>query len=121
MRNVRDCHRPCFMISVSVKPCSFMAMAPPARREWTPTRSGSMPFLERSSSTIVLRMCLIRSWEFTCFHVLSSESKKSHMQKSSCPPLDNIWWTRAARALTGHVSECCRAIWCIVVPIRPFF
>lgn len=44
-KNVIDVQRPCFLIVVSETPWSFSAIAPPARREWTPTRSGSMPFL----------------------------------------------------------------------------
>lgn len=42
-RNVSDLHRPCFMIVVSLWPVSLRAMAPPARRECTPTRSGAIP------------------------------------------------------------------------------
>ena len=33
IRKVRDDHRPIFMIVVSLCPCIFRAMAPPARRE----------------------------------------------------------------------------------------
>ena len=54
-----DVHLPCFWMMVSDIPCSFNAIAPPARSECTPTRSGSIPFLWRFS-IFTLRLTLFR-------------------------------------------------------------
>lgn len=59
-RNVMDVQRNCFWIMVSETPCSFCAIAPPARRECTPTRSGSMPFSSNLRVfTLTCTPCLI--------------------------------------------------------------
>ena len=58
-RNVSDDQRPIFCIVVSERPCNFMAMAPPARSECTPTKSGSMPLSARPNFVVAWRICLM--------------------------------------------------------------
>ena len=66
-KNVIDVHLPCFWMIVSETPLSLSAIAPPARREWTPTRSASIPFLCRFSSlTLVLTPCCICAGVTVC-------------------------------------------------------
>ena len=99
-RKVSDVQRPCFIIVVSLSPESFSAIAPPARNECTPTRSGLMPDLcrlrFRTASLIVVRMFVA----LTCVHLLWY---MSHMSLFVVPPLARMWCTRRAQALTGHV------------------
>ena len=42
-RKVSERHLPCFMMVVSLNPCSFRAIAPPALSECDPTSSGVIP------------------------------------------------------------------------------
>ena len=73
MRKVRELHRPCFMIVVSSRPWSFIAIAPPARREWTPMRSGSMPWWCSCIWTTVARSWCRMSDGVTLHHMPSSD------------------------------------------------
>eukprot|EP00957_Ditylum_brightwellii_P091421 6960938-Ditylum_brightwellii.AAC.1 len=45
MKNVRLDHHPCFMMVVSEWLCSFSDIAPPALKEWMPTKLGSIPLI----------------------------------------------------------------------------
>eukprot|EP00957_Ditylum_brightwellii_P089760 6836380-Ditylum_brightwellii.AAC.1 len=69
---------------VSDLPLSFSAMAPPARRECTPIRSGSMPFLCRPSVLTALRMVPIMASGVTAFKILLFANK--HKRESVVPP-----------------------------------
>ena len=89
MRKVRDVQRPCFMIVVSSRPCIFMAIAPPARREWTPTRSASMPCFSRPISLMTFFKVVRISVDVMVFHCPSSAST-SQIRLSSLPPLDRM-------------------------------
>eukprot|EP00957_Ditylum_brightwellii_P082204 6250869-Ditylum_brightwellii.AAC.1 len=55
MRNVKLDHQPCFIIVVLEWLWSFRTMAPPACKEYTHTRSRTMPFL-----------CNAQSWTALC-------------------------------------------------------
>ena len=72
IKNVSEDHRPSFMIVVSSWPLSLSAMAPPARKECTPIRSGSMPcscrFRSFTAWRRVLRSCvdvMLLHWLFS--------------------------------------------------------
>ena len=68
IRKVREDQRPIFMIVVSDCPCNFNAIAPPARSECTPMRSGSIPALSSCSSLMACRSAVLMSVDVTCFH-----------------------------------------------------
>ena len=119
-RNVMEVHRPCFFIIVSATPCSLRAMAPPARRECTPMRSGSIPFSCRLSS---VTQCLspVRMFDGVMFLHSPSSVQKSEMRLLSVPPLWMMWCIRRAVAFTGQCRWCAAHSCVIVSPILPFF
>ena len=119
-RKVRPDHLPIFMIVVSSAPVSFKAMAPPARREWAPTRSASMPLLWSLRALTACRRPSIMCLLVICVHVLVCLSQTSHMRFAVEPQLLMMWCTLCARALTGQLSFVI-AWWWMVCPIRPFF
>ena len=69
-RKVKDVHRPCFIIVVSLSPDNLSAMAPPVRNECTPTKSGLMP--ERCSFRVVTALLMVVHMfvAVTCVHLL---------------------------------------------------
>ncbi len=121
IRNVNPDHRPCFMMMVSATPWSLRAIAPPARREWAATRSGSIPFLSRPHALTERLMDVIISEE-----VIYSQSEEEvrlywQMRDSLLPPCETMWCARLASAWVGPVEVLSMASWNIVWPIRPFF
>jgi len=89
-RNVMDVQRPCFWMVVSETPCSFRAMAPPARSECTPTRSGSMPFLSSSKALTDARTAF-RIWVEVTENHFPLSSMKSQSRLSAVPPFVSTW------------------------------
>ena len=68
-RKVNEVHLPIFIIVVSDAPLSLRAIAPPALKECTPTRSGVIPACVRSRfATAFLRCCIMSVWDI-CPHV----------------------------------------------------
>ena len=57
-KNVREVHLPIFMMVVSEAPFNFSAIAPPALKECTPTRSGVIPDVSILRFDTVLLRCL---------------------------------------------------------------
>ena len=93
------------------------AIAPPARREWAPMRSGSMPFSWRLRDLAAARTAATISalW-------ISSQTslwRTSQSKFSSVPLLDRMWWTLRAREATAPPRPV--PSWCSVCPMRPFF
>ena len=68
-RKVSDVHLPIFIMVVSGAPFSFSAMAPPALKECTPTKSGVIPDFSRLSVLTAVLKCLIMSVWVTWPHV----------------------------------------------------
>jgi hypothetical protein len=113
-------HWPCFWMMVSATPCSLSAIAPPALRECTPMRSTSMPFLCSSSClTACLRPTLMCVGVIVCQVPFSSMN--SEIRLLSLPPLDRIWCTCHANAVTGPCVSFSTVSCIMVSPIRPFF
>ena len=106
-RNVRDVQRPCFIMVVSLSPVSLSAIAPPARREWTPTKTGLIPDRWSLRLRTAIRMVVRKLVAVTCVHLLLW--KTSHISFEVFPPLDKMWCTLRAQALTGQVRRWCRA------------
>ena len=103
-KNVIDVHLPCFWMMVSKTPYILSAIAPPAQREWTPTRSASMPFLCRlSCCMLVWTPCLICAGVIVC--QMLSLSMKSERRFDSLPLLDRVGCICLAKALTGPWSS----------------
>ena len=118
MRKVRPDHRPCFMMIVSLTLCSFIAIAPPARRECAPIKSGSIHCLSMMRSNFVItRICLTTSEDWTQSHVPSGWQNLQRSE-SPLPPFDRIWCTRLTNAWVGPfgIASCM-----MQYSIRPFF
>ena len=107
-KKVRDIERPIFIIVVSLYPWSFRAMAPPARNECAPTRSGSIPCFSSFNYFAVSRSASITWQGSTGIHVPLSPTE--HIKVSLVPPSERISCTICARAFIGHRAEpveCC--------------
>ena len=65
-RKVSDFHLPNFMMVVSLEPVSFIAMAPPARNEWSPMSDTSRPLALRSRAMTAASSCCLISAGRTC-------------------------------------------------------
>ncbi len=114
---VLEVQRPNFWMSESLYPMSLSAMAPPARREWAPTMSGSYPFSWRLSALTDSLMACTMLLPVTLVHFLFKYT--SQITFDSSPPFDKMWCTRRARPATApRVPVDC---WCRVWPMRPFF
>ena len=124
-RKVSDVHLPIFIIVVSLTLLSFRAMAPPALRECTPTRSGSIPALCRSSCFIVFLIALRMSFAVTWSHWGDWDwgvcVATAHMSVVGVPPCARMWWILRAMAFTGQCALFLIAWWWMVCPILPFF
>ena len=84
--NVIDIHLPCFLIMVSETPWSLSAIAPPARKECTPMRSGSSPFSFSLRVRTAVRMPVLMSFGVMGFHSCSCVNT-SQRRESPVPPL----------------------------------
>jgi len=115
--HVSDVHLPNFLIVESLYRMILSAMAPPARRECAPIKSGSIPLSCRLSDFVAVRTALTISWLSTECHLLLMHT--SQMRFLPFPPLEMMWCTLLATAATappGPVDS-----WCSVCPVRPFF
>ena len=117
-KKVSPDHLPCFIIVVSDSPCSFNDIAPPARSEWTPTMSGSIPLSSRCKSLTLLRMQVIMSVGVT--EQSSWSCLYTQIKDESAPWFRSMWFTLRANALIGHYLSS-MASWWMVCPIFPFF
>jgi hypothetical protein len=62
IRKVSEDQRPCLRMVSRSSPLSFMAMAPPARREWLLTRSAEKP-LRCNFKALVAALTAVLIWE----------------------------------------------------------
>jgi len=89
-----------FMMVVSLSPCNFRDIAPPAWRECTPTRSGLIPAFSSSRIRIAVGIAVMRSSGMTfanlCFSLMNS-----HKYDECVLSLLSIWCTCLVSALTG--------------------
>ena len=95
----------------------FRAMAPPARRECAPMRSGSMPLSSSLSDLAADLTAATISLLWISDH--TSLWKTSQRRFSSEPLLTRMWWTLRARDATAPPLPV--PSWWSVWPMRPFF
>jgi len=118
MRKVLLDHLPYFINTESSSFCSLRAIAPPARSEWVPTRSGSSPASCHFKVLMDWRMLRLISSGV----IVLSLSPSWYVDISECilPPFVRMWWMRRASARTQLLKPS-DVSWWIVCPILPFF
>ena len=87
-RKVSDDHRPIFLIVVSASPMSLRAIAPPARKEWTPMRSGSIPLRCKLRVCAAFRTVCNISGGVIGTHLFVSGDQTSQIKLLGPPPFE---------------------------------
>ena len=119
-RKVRDLHLPCFMIVVSDAPFIFIAIAPPARSECTPTKFGAIPCFFSLRLLIDFLIHDIMSDGVMQIQLSFDSSQTLHRRLVVVPSWLSMWFTLLASAFTEQNTKCI-LFWWIVSPICPFF
>jgi len=118
IKKVSDDHRPCFRMVSRSSPLSFMAMAPPARREWLLTRSAEKP--QRCNlRALVAALTALLIWEDSTCRV-RPRSLYAERGVSRSLVKARIWDTRRARDWTGQCGSKIASLW-MTAPFVPFF
>ena len=117
VKKVRLVQRPPFMMVIKSHPLSFIAMAPPARREWDPTADALIP-MRWSCRAVTAPRTAIRTFAA----VIWRPSGRREMGDSEEAPRQlRTVVTRRASAATGHAAWPGIAWWWMVSPLVPFF
>ena len=95
--HVSDVHLPNFLIVESLYPMILSAMAPPARRECAPIKSGSIPLSCRLSDFVAVRTALTISWLSTECHLLLGCAIFFRLGTWSCV-LDSLGYAQLLKA-----------------------
>ena len=93
-------HRPIFLMSSLCAPANFNAIAPPARREWVPMRSGVMPLDDKPSLSTAAFSARLMSSSVMC--ALPRWSQYVDNRSVCLALLSRRWMRRRAKALTGQ-------------------